>query len=175
MSKSKRGRIMPLDWPTYTGQTVQIYRNLNNGMMSIQAKVNGAWKVVGHVDYLVLEGVSFVVRESGRQRVIREGQKNVHAFACGVLIAQFQPDLNCPIVLAYNPYHSPDFVQRGTGQVIVQCHYLVVRSNVVTVSPDALNLVPLIGGQNRRKQQRDRPAQLPLFWRPTLAWGRKTA
>lgn len=163
-----------MDWQAHLGSTVQVYRNLNNGRMSVQAQVGGKWKVVGHVTDLALEQISFTVRESGRQRVISQQQKNVHAFAKGVLVAQADPDLDCPVHLAYDPYRNSTFVERHSQQPIVQCRYLVVRANQVLVSPDALTLTP-IGYRpvpHKRKAQSGRELHLPLFWRlqRSLAW-----
>lgn len=70
----------PLDWDTYLNQPVRIYRNLGNGKMSIQAKTAVGWRVVGHVTDCVIRNVSFTVKEPARQRVIRDKQKNVHAW-----------------------------------------------------------------------------------------------
>lgn len=126
-----------LDW-SYVGQTVRIYRNLNNGRMSIQAKVNCRWLVVGHVTDCVLQNVQFSISESGRQRVIREATKNVHAWGQGILVAEFDDSVACPVPLAYNPYENSTFVQRGTDSVIIQCQYLAVRENQVLVSHDAV-------------------------------------
>ncbi|HEY9664829.1 MAG TPA: hypothetical protein V6C65_40840 [Allocoleopsis sp.] len=130
--------IRSLDWGTYCGQTIRIYRNLNNGTMSIQAKVDKSWKVVGHVTDCVVSDVSFKIQDGGRQRVIREGRKNVHAWGQGVLVCQFDSDIFAPIDLSYNPYEDTTFKQRHTDNPIVSCRYLVVRDNKVFVSPDAV-------------------------------------
>ena len=39
-----------------------------------------------------LADVEFLVRESGRQRMLRERRKNVHAYAVGRLVAWVHPD-----------------------------------------------------------------------------------
>lgn len=133
--------IRELDWERFTGQTIRIYRNLNNGTMSVQAKDGKSWKVVGHVTEAIVSNVSFKIQEGGRQRTIREQCKNVHAWGQGILEAQSDPDIYAPIALGYNPYTDSTFVQRGTENVITQCRYLVVRNNLVFVSPDAVSLV----------------------------------
>jgi hypothetical protein len=63
---------------------VRVYRNLNNGKLSIQCCVSG--HILGHCAEAYLVDVTFVVREGGRQRVLKERRKNVHAFATGTLI-----------------------------------------------------------------------------------------
>ena len=56
----------------------RVYKNLHRGDFSILN--NG--KVTDRGDNLILTNVHFYSRETGRQRVIKEGVKNVHAFMC---------------------------------------------------------------------------------------------
>lgn len=64
-------------------------------------------RVVGHCHSLMLQNVRFVVREGGRQRVLREQRKNVHAFVVGHIVEScFGADMNgtFPVHISYNPY-----------------------------------------------------------------------
>ena len=63
---------------------VQVYRNLNNGLISIQDLSTGL--VLGHASAIDLQEATFIVREAGRQQVIKEKRKNVHAFVRGKVI-----------------------------------------------------------------------------------------
>ena len=64
---------------------VRIYWNLHQGMWSVQdAKTR---RVIGHATQILVRDASFVVSEAGRQRVLRERKKNVHAFVVGELEA----------------------------------------------------------------------------------------
>lgn len=145
--------IRQLDWNATAGQTVRIYRNLNNGTMSIQAKSGKSWLVMGHVTNAIVRDVTFKVSESGRQRVIRDKRKNVHAWGQGVLLSEFDESIIAPIALGYNPYTDATFVDKKSHRSIDRCDFLVIRDNQVFVSPDALrtgkplatvaNLVPL--------------------------------
>lgn len=134
--------IRDLDWSVHIGQTIRVYRNLNNGRMSLQAKIDKSWKVVGHVTDCVIADVKFKVQDSGRQRVIREKRKNVHAWGEGTLLGQFDETIFAPIDLSYNPYTDETFKQRHTDNAITTCKYLVVRDNRVQVSPDAIGSDP---------------------------------
>ena len=60
---------------------VKIYKNLHNGLFSVMQ--NGL--VVAHIESFLLNNVVFKVNESGRQRVLKEKQKNIHAFITGIL------------------------------------------------------------------------------------------
>ena len=62
---------------------VRVYRNLNNGKISLQCYATRL--ILGHCDAVYLEDVHFVVGEQGRLRVIAKRQKNVHAFVVGTL------------------------------------------------------------------------------------------
>lgn len=136
-----------MDWSEHIGSKIRIYRNLNNGTMSIQTKQSSSWKVVGHVTNAIVRDVKFHIQEGGRQRVIRDKRKNVHAWGEGVLIGQFDESVVAPIAfgaalgaiaLGYDPYTNATFVERGTTRAIAKCSYLAVRNNLVFVSRDAV-------------------------------------
>ncbi len=86
----------------------RVYFNLHKRLFSVQEKVNGQWKVIGHTDDITLYNVTFKVSEAGRQRVLREKKKNVHAFVEGTLSPS---PLQChsPLTIRYNPYKSGSF------------------------------------------------------------------
>lgn len=113
---------------------VKVYRNLHNGLYSIQQ----GGLVLGHAARVALKGASFTVSEAGRQRVIREGKKNVHAFAVGDLAEVYgfqgfrgrhvgkleglnESDLPPRFLermkrVTYNPYKFDSFVDAETKQ-----------------------------------------------------------
>jgi hypothetical protein len=94
----------------------RVYWNLHKKTWSIQAKVGKSWKVVEHSDHVLLSGAEFKVSEAGRQRVLRDKRKNVHAMATGYLMATGQEAasvydeyIDLPGV-TYNPYKYSSFV-----------------------------------------------------------------
>jgi len=112
---------------------VQVYRNLNNHMVSIKDPSTGL--VLGHAESIDIEGVTCIVREGGRQRVLNTGHKNVHAFMCGVLTAAvgFKPfngrgitlsdrvEKHYPnVVVKYNPYVNAHFINDDTHKAITR-------------------------------------------------------
>jgi len=129
---------------------VQVYRNLHNGLISIQDLSTGV--VLCHADAIDLEEANFIVREAGRQQVIREQRKNVHAFVRGKVISiqNFQPykgrslrvnrlsdlqDLQVSNMwtttkVSYNPYKAPHFVT-PEGDEVDYAHLCTVQSNGV--------------------------------------------
>jgi hypothetical protein len=63
---------------------VEVYRNLHNGKLSVR---DGKTKhVIAHCDEVTLAGAVFKVSKAGRERVLRERKKNVHAVVRGKLI-----------------------------------------------------------------------------------------
>lgn len=95
------------------GQRVKAHRNLKNGLWSVLIKVDGREKVVGHVSEVNLTDVTFHVREGGRQRVITEKCKNVHAFAIGIFTARNVAEGPQLTGITYNPYKVGHFYQEA--------------------------------------------------------------
>lgn len=92
---SYKGRKIDFNKP------VMIYKNLHNGLFSV--KQGGL--VVAHLDSVLLVNVSFKVNESGRERVIREKKKNVHAFIVGYIVSvNHTPASLLKRAITYNPY-----------------------------------------------------------------------
>ena len=90
------------------------YRNLHRQCWSVKA-LEGPLKgrVIYHANDLTLAWCDFKVSQAGRQRVLREQKKNVHAGVVGYLtdcgeIATDGIDLDVPIT--YNPYKYDSFV-----------------------------------------------------------------
>ncbi|QSM01188.1 hypothetical protein SEA_NANOSMITE_164 [Mycobacterium phage Nanosmite] len=115
------------------GQKVFAYRNLHRDKWSLVAREGEhKGKVIGHATGAVLINAEFTVRDSGRQRVIRERRKNVHAGVVGTLV-----DIDDPCVAnvlpgtqaRYNPYEAGTFTLGYTGQP-------VKAAPVVDLAPD---------------------------------------
>ena len=72
-----------------------------------------AGKVIAHVPEITLTNVRFHVSESGRQRVIANKCREVHAWAIGEIVETKSTGNAQPIT--YNPYRSGSFTVRETG------------------------------------------------------------
>jgi len=103
--------------------TVEAYRNLHKKCWSVRRK----GKVVLHTDSICLTSVDFVVQEVGRQRVILEKRKNVHAFVRGQVsdlnaANEFARSYDPPLSWAsitYNPYFNGKFVDLNGEDIVV--------------------------------------------------------
>mgnify|MGYP003116398054 len=102
------------------GDRIEVYRNLHNDTFSIRR--NG--KVVKHLanwQSIFLKDVKFAVQPAGREKVRREGKKNVHAFIRGTYLApstfphttsEFKA--KCTEWVTYNPYQNDHFTATVT-------------------------------------------------------------
>jgi len=115
--------------PLEAGTPVRVYRNLHNGKLSVQVKQDGKWKVHAHVDDIVLDDPKFKVSQAGRERVIREKAKNVHAFILGNVAASGDFNLNNSRQVTYNPYKMENFSTKDDGQSIFSARKTRVQSS----------------------------------------------
>lgn len=94
---------------------VFVYRNLHKNCWSIKAlEGENKGRVIYHADDVTLTDCVFRVSKAGRQRVLREKRKNVHAGVAGELIRTNVPLVRMPQMTAvtYNPYKYETFVRK---------------------------------------------------------------
>lgn len=89
---------------------VEVYFNLHKYLWSVRQCATG--RVILHTDKVHIRDPKFVVRKSGRDRVLLEGKKNVHAFVRGEMahFEDFDPDCLDYTLVSYNPYKHDTFV-----------------------------------------------------------------
>ena len=91
---------------------VALYYNLHKECWSVQSREKPDYgKVIAHVDEALLFDAKYVVRQTGRNKVLKEGRKNVHAFVVGTwipfeIISSLQMKLKH---VKYNPYKHSEF------------------------------------------------------------------
>lgn len=119
---------------------VFVYYNLHKKCFSIKA-LSGEQKgkVIAHADAVVLDNVTFKVSESGRQRVLRERRKNVHAGVVGTLVVYSilaenisLPKYKLPSTrVTYDPYKYSSFVYKDTEQPIATAtHAVLIKKRI---------------------------------------------
>ena len=106
---------------------VFIYFNLHKRCYSVKA-LSGPQKgrVVAHASSVVLLDASFKVSEAGRQRVLREKRKNVHAGVCGTWHSAHIGPCAEGVKVIYNPYKYTSFVEKGTEQPIYNAPLVIM-------------------------------------------------
>lgn len=107
---------------------VRIYYNLHRKCLSVQHKTPHGWRVWHYANQIALSNVVFKVSEAGRQRVLREQKKNVHAFVEGHLITGGMiPDLSeFNREISYNPYKMNSFFDKKTQQSVDGAAFVVI-------------------------------------------------
>lgn len=119
---SFKGRSIDFNKP------VKIYKNLHNGLFSVMQNN----LVVAHVESFILDNVTFKVNESGRQKVLKEKKKNVHAFVIGYIKSI---NIESGLVnsdytqVRYNPYLASTFL-------LVKKKHLSQKQIIYMVAPN---------------------------------------
>lgn len=95
---------------------VKVYFNLHKKCFSVVA-LEGEKKgrVIAHETEIKLINAQFKVSEAGRQRVLREQRKNVHACVVGTLVDAVEA---CTVPVTYNPYKYDSFVFKDNEEPI---------------------------------------------------------
>ena len=90
---------------------VFVYYNLHKKLFSVRA-MEGSQKgrVIAHLEKLTLWDCAFKVSEAGRQRVLREQRKNVHAGVLGIWGGKDRTIDKSWTKVTYNPYKYKTFV-----------------------------------------------------------------
>lgn len=85
------------------------YRNLNRKGVVWSVKSTKSGLVVDRAKTVYLSNVDLVVSEAGRQRVLRQKRKNVHAGTRGVRLKSAPRGVKWQRA-SYNPYKGPSFI-----------------------------------------------------------------
>jgi hypothetical protein len=95
---------------------VEVYRNLHNNKYSIRCSKSKL--VIAHADEIGLLDVKFVVHKAGREKVLNEQRKNVHAYAKGKISMIHYPSWRVDRAVKYNPYRFGFFFDAKTKEVV---------------------------------------------------------
>lgn len=118
---------------------VDVYKNLHNGLMSVRG-TNG--RVLTHEPTVLIRNPQFVVQPAGRERVLREQRKNVHAFVRGELVGfslintqmvGFDPEGLHKV--SYNPYKAAHFYDKDTDAPVYEAAEALVTTEGVWYRP----------------------------------------
>ena len=99
---------------------VKVYYNLHRKMFSVVSldRYHRYGRVIRHDTEVRINCATFRVREAGRQRVLREKRKNVHAYVVGEFSYESPyPDPNAQEII-YNPYKYNSFVLRDSEEPV---------------------------------------------------------
>ena len=113
-------------------EIVEVYRNLHKDCWSVRDSKTRL--VINHVDYIHLHNATLVVQPAGREKVLREKRKNVHAFIKGTQVpvecwwgSRFSLFLVRVRGVIYNPYRNESFVLQDTGEPITHADHVYLN------------------------------------------------
>ena len=103
---------------------VRSHWNVHKKLFSVQDY--NTRRVIDRANDVFLINPSFNVRQGGRERVIKEGRKNVHAFVVGYRPSVFTAEEWDVYYIqgktwrdvTYNPYKNTTFVYKDTGEPV---------------------------------------------------------
>jgi hypothetical protein len=138
---------------------VKVYFNLHKKLYSVQHK----GLVIDHLNEVVLTNAVFKVNESGRQRVLKEKRKNVHAYVIGDIQAG---RIKKGLEITYNPYLFENFVTEIEKKPVRSAERVMLyltkekRTKIKAIGVDYVypqvpqdeSLALLDGGQSLRQQ-----------------------
>ncbi|MDB2481692.1 hypothetical protein N9W84_00835 [bacterium] len=106
---------------------VKVYFNLHKKLFSVVAlEGEDKGRVINHVSSIDLSMPIFRVQKAGRERVLKEKKKNVHAYVMGY-ICDLKSDTEIEniewVKATYNPYKYSSFVSVKDENAIRTCRY----------------------------------------------------
>lgn len=119
---------------------VRVFKNWQRGCYSIMQ--DGV--VRASAREVSLQSVEFLVRASGRARMLKLKRRNVHAYAVGLLDAYLHPDEPSALpaldgrVAFYDPYRFDAFVDRDTLQPVLSADRALLTERGLVYKPQSL-------------------------------------
>ena len=126
----KRGFVHWKDAAPIAPDRVKVYRNLTRDCWSI-CYTDG--RLYCHADSVDLKNCKFRVQPAGRARVLKEKQKNVHAYVVGLfhdvnfISSQYFPRGYKFAQAFYNPYRVETFVNYHNGTPLYEAERVVCK------------------------------------------------
>lgn len=110
---------------------IQVYYNVRKNLFSVQEQINGKWKVVEHTNEISIHNAKFKVSEAGRQRVLKEKRKNVHAKIIGERWPFIPKSFVYRDEVSYDPYKGPSFMVLKEDKPIDWAKYVTIADGKV--------------------------------------------
>lgn len=108
------------------GKLVRVYRNINTGTLSVQEKTPQGWRVKMHPHKIKIKNAKFKVNQTGRNKVLKTKQKNVHAMIEGELV-DTKGNISGQKII-YDPYKTKHFM-KPSGKKVSEAEIVMVDSS----------------------------------------------
>ena len=110
-------------------EKIEVYWNLHKHCFSVRLCKTG--RVIAHAKAVDIKDAKFVVRQSGRRKVLQEKKKNVHAFVRGYLAPMGFPlsEIGQHGYATYNPYKYDSFVDTATKEPLDTAKFVSLYTN----------------------------------------------
>lgn len=116
---------------------IQVYYNFHKKLFSVQEKIDGKWKVVEHTKNVNIRNATFKVSEAGRQRVLKEKRKNVHAKIIGERWPFIPKSFVYRDEISYNPYKGANFMVIKEDKPLDWAKYVtIIDGEVIALIPE---------------------------------------
>ena len=123
---------------------VEVYYNLHKHVLSVRQR----GRVIMHTPTIELENVVFSVQPAGRNKVLKQKRKNVHAFVRGELLNSDSKRIEKSLtrnsdnwrLVTYNPYKYESFVYSDNEKPIHSASRVIVDGRSVWVQMDSCTL-----------------------------------
>lgn len=97
---------------------VEVYWNLHKDCYSVRSRQGDTrGRVIAHLAHITLFNAEFRVSKAGRERVLRERRKNVHAVVRGRWLEGVEGARGSTIPVFYNPYKYESFVDANAKPI----------------------------------------------------------
>jgi hypothetical protein len=111
----------------------RVYRNIHRGNFSIKSYVHGkyGYRVTDRGETFLMKECGFKIYEAGRQRVLKEQVKNVHAFVESTSYEHLEEKMDVSKLreIYYNPYKHDSFVYKDTLEKVEKVAMLLAQDN----------------------------------------------
>jgi hypothetical protein len=126
---------------------VKCYWNLHKNTYSVMAmEGENKGRVIRYDNLINLENASFKVSEAGRQRVLRDRVKNVHAFVIGDMVDSPWKESTCDRGVTYNPYMRGEFYERKGGLGVASADRVRLGVNKMIKDGKCINRANIMAG-----------------------------
>lgn len=118
---------------------VHVYRNLHRKCLSVKSAETGV--IIAYVQTIALADARFRVSEAGRERVIKERRKNVHAWIEGTWLRDHRtPSIKGCRRVFYDPYRIGAFIEQGSSKPCVSSPsaFVTIYGAYIPADPPAI-------------------------------------